>query len=79
MRFCLGWASELPVLVRMNDLPEEQRPQSDDPDFGKVWTGEAERDVDWKQISDDWQRLSESETEKDVSDNDTSPNDISFD
>ncbi|MGB4371611.1 MAG: DUF87 domain-containing protein, partial [Dethiobacteria bacterium] len=75
----LGWASELPVLVRMNDLPEEQRPQSDDPDFWKVWTGEAERDVDWKQISDDWQRLSESETEKDVSDNDTSPNDISFD
>ena len=75
----LGLASELPVLVRMNDLPEEQRPQSDDPDFWKVWTGEAERDVDWKQISDDWQRLSESETEKDVSDNDTSPNDISFD
>lgn len=75
----LGWASELPVLVRMNDLPEEQRPQSDDPDFWKVWTEEAERDVDWKQISDDWQRLSESETEKDVSDNDTSPNDISFD
>jgi len=32
-------------------------PQSDDPDFGKVWTGEAERDVDWKQISDDWQKV----------------------
>ncbi|MHB8927998.1 MAG: ATP-binding protein [Bacillota bacterium] len=50
----LGWASELPVLVRMNDLPEEQRPQSDDPDFWRVWTGEK-RDVNWKLITDDWQ------------------------
>lgn len=53
----LGWASELPVLVRMNDLPEEQRPQSDDPDFWNVWTGGegGEREVDWKRIADDWQ------------------------
>ena len=26
----LGWASELPVLVRMNDLPKSQQPRSDD-------------------------------------------------
>jgi DNA helicase HerA-like ATPase len=51
----LGWASELPVLVRMNDLPKEQQPQSDDPDFWKVWTGEEARKVDWKHIADDWQ------------------------
>lgn len=51
----LGWASELPVLVRMNDLTEEQRPQSDDPDYWNVWTGKELRDVDWKQITDDWQ------------------------
>lgn len=50
----LGWASELPVLVRMNDLPKEQQPQSDDPDFWDVWIGKT-RDVDWKQIADDWQ------------------------
>lgn len=51
----LGWASELPVLVRMNDLPKEQQPQSDDPDFWDVWTCKETRKVDWEQVSDDWQ------------------------
>lgn len=51
----LGWASELPVIVRINDLPKEQQPQSDDPDFWDVWTGKEPRDVDWKKIADIWQ------------------------
>lgn len=51
----LGWASELPVIVRMNDLPKDQQPQSDDPDFWDVWTGRDTRDVDWKHIADVWQ------------------------
>jgi len=51
----LGWASELPVLVRMNDLPESQQPQSDDPDFWDVWTGKEDRQIDWKKVADDWQ------------------------
>lgn len=57
----LGWASELPVLVRMNDLPRNQQPQSDDPDFWEVWTGKdtdekpVERSVDWMALADDWQ------------------------
>lgn len=54
----LGWASELPVLVKMRDLPEGQRPKSDDPDFWAVWSGQSERTVDWKTIADDWQQLS---------------------
>lgn len=63
----LGWASELPVLVQMNDLPDGQRPKSDDPDFWAVWSGQQEneksaieaiqRDVDWKTIADDWQQI----------------------
>jgi hypothetical protein len=63
----LGWASELPVLVQMNALPEGQRPKSDDPDFWVVWSGEqqgetgetsaVDRSVDWKAIADDWQQL----------------------
>lgn len=59
----LGWASELPVLVKMNDLPKSQQPHSDDPDFWNVWTGKdaaenvVERKADWKQIADDWQGL----------------------
>lgn len=57
----LGWASELPVLVKMNDLPKSQQPHSDDPDFWDVWTGMSpngkivERKADWKPIADDWQ------------------------
>jgi hypothetical protein len=57
----LGWASELPVLVKMNDLPKSQQPRSDDPDFWDVWTGEdsdgrvVERKANWKPIADDWQ------------------------
>src|SRR3989339_1647976 len=49
----LGWASELPVLVKMDDLPKDQQPQSDDPDFWGVWVGRGdneeniERNIDW--------------------------------
>lgn len=51
----LGWASELPLLVKMNDLPKSQQPRSDDPDFWDVWTGREQRKVDWKPIVADWQ------------------------
>lgn len=65
----LGWASELPILVQMNALPEKHRPKSDDPDFWAVWSGEGldhdliageleERTVDWKTVADDWQQNS---------------------
>lgn len=50
----LGWASELPVLVKMNDLPKQQQPRSDDPEFWKVWTGEEERHINWERIAEDW-------------------------
>lgn len=62
----LGWASELPVLVQMNALPEAHRPKSDDPDFWSVWSGEGlgtneqgkpqERTADWQTVADDWQQ-----------------------
>ena len=57
----LGWASELPVLLRINDLPKSQQPQSDDPDFWSVWTGKdesgraVERSINWQEIANDWQ------------------------
>lgn len=64
----LGWASELPVLVQMNELKDQHRPKSDDPDFWAVWSGEglqrdptsgalAEREVNWVTIANDWQQL----------------------
>lgn len=52
----LGWASELPVLVEIDEIPEEYRPKSDDPDYWGVWSGEKRRDVDWKSVADDWQQ-----------------------
>lgn len=50
----LGWATPIPVLVEIDELPEDQRPQSDDPDFWDVWTGRAARGVDWDVIAKDW-------------------------
>ena len=35
-------------------LPEDQRPQSSDPNFWDVWTGEEEREINWQEIADDW-------------------------
>lgn len=51
----LGWASELPVMVKMRTLRDEQRPQSNDPDYWNVWTGAKEREIEWSKITNDWQ------------------------
>lgn len=57
----LGWASELPVLVKMNELPRSQQPRSDDPEFWGVWIGKNDRGEEllrsthWKQLAQDWQ------------------------
>lgn len=52
----LGWATPIPVLVEIDELPENQRPHSADPDFWKVWTLAEEREVDWSKIAADWSR-----------------------
>lgn len=75
----LGWASELPVLVQMNNLPKDQRPKSDDPDFWAVWSGDGldkdsegnaiERTVDWQAIATDWQQIPPNDEPEDGSDN----------
>ena len=59
----LGWASELPVLLKMRTLPKAQCPQSDDPDYWDVWTGLKERKINWERITDDWQNRKENSTE----------------
>jgi hypothetical protein len=70
----LGWASELPILVKMNDLPKSQQPRSDDPDFWSVWVGEdasgtpVERKADWQKVADDWQGIAQGETATDSGD-----------
>jgi DNA helicase HerA-like ATPase len=68
----LGWASELPVMVKMDDLPKSQQPHSDDPDFWNVWTGrdledqEVQRRANWGPISDDWQGKASGQSELDL-------------
>ncbi|MFO0941561.1 MAG: ATP-binding protein [Pirellulales bacterium] len=52
----LGWATPIPVLVDIDELPKEHRPNSSDPDFWKVWTRESERKVDWDAIAKQWRR-----------------------
>src|SRR5690349_5140813 len=49
----LGWATPIPVLVEVDELPEEQRPRSADPDFWDVWTLGKPREVDWQAIAKD--------------------------
>lgn len=55
----LGWASELPVMVQMNYLNEEHRPQSKDPDYWNIWTSAdvEPRIVNWGTIAHDWQEI----------------------
>lgn len=51
----LGWASELPMLVKMRCLPKNQRPQSEDPDFWNVWTRKDDRPINWTVVAREWQ------------------------
>ncbi|MGP1549292.1 MAG: ATP-binding protein [Prevotella fusca] len=55
----LGWASELPVLVKMRTLRSEQCPQSNDPDYWDVWVGSKERTINWDNIAKEWQSIKE--------------------
>ena len=51
----LGWAAPAPILVEVQDIPEELRPHSPDPAFWDVWTGAQSRDIDWGHIARIWQ------------------------
>ena len=48
----LGGATPIPVLVEISELPESQRPRSDDPHFWEVWTGQRERKIDWSKVAE---------------------------
>lgn len=50
----LGWATPIPVLVEIDELPDKHRPQSSDPDFWAVWTGKEPRQVDWGTVVSNW-------------------------
>lgn len=50
----LGWAATVPTLVEITELPENQRPRSSDPEFWDVWTGKAQRPINWCEVVEDW-------------------------
>jgi len=50
----LGIASMIPALVEVKHLRDEQKPESDDPEFWKVWTNEKDRPIDWEKIANEW-------------------------
>ena len=50
----LGIASMIPALIKVKHLRDEQRPESDDPEFWKVWINEKDRPIDWKKIANEW-------------------------
>lgn len=76
----LGWASELPVMVRMNDLEKSKQPQSVDPDYWDVWTGKdpggnpVVREPNWKAVADDWSGVGRNAEPTEVDEDDS--NDI---
>ena len=51
----LGWAAELPILVRIDDLQPEVQPRSDDPDIWNVWTRRTTRKLNWNKVTRIWQ------------------------
>jgi uncharacterized protein len=55
----LGWATPIPILVEIDELPEPHRPRSADPDFWDVWTWASERKIDWSKIAAYWSGNSE--------------------
>lgn len=50
----VGWAIDVPTMVRVDDLAEEYRPRSADPDFGATWRGVEHGLADWAKIAKGW-------------------------
>ena len=57
----LGWATEIPTLVRINDLPKNNQPLSDDPTFWDIWTSPNNskdqtgcNNTNWERVVKEW-------------------------
>jgi hypothetical protein len=50
----LGWATPIPILVEIDELPDAHQPQSKDPDFWDVWTQKSPRDLNWQDVIAEW-------------------------
>lgn len=50
----LGWATSVPLLLKVRDLLPDQRPSSDDPQFWATWTGAKATSIDWGHLAAEW-------------------------
>ena len=50
----VGWALDVPTLVRIDDLDPEHQPRSADPDFAALWRGDSRSDERWERVVEDW-------------------------
>lgn len=53
----LGSVVTVPTIVDITELPQAKRPKSDTPSFWDVWTGAEERNLYWKPIVNNWQKV----------------------
>jgi hypothetical protein len=51
----LGWATPVPVLVEIRDLPKGQRPDSEDPRFWESWCAAGADQLIWTPVVTAWQ------------------------
>lgn len=54
----LGWATPVPVLVEMRDLPKDHRPDAGDPGFWQKWCEPGDPQFTWQPVADPWQEIS---------------------
>ena len=50
----VGWALDVPTLVRIDDLDPRYQPRSADPDFVALWRGDSRPDERWESVVRDW-------------------------
>jgi DNA helicase HerA-like ATPase len=50
----VGWAIDVPTLVRIDDLARQYRPRSPDPDFSSAWNGVEGGVADWGAVATEW-------------------------
>lgn len=50
----VGWALDVPTLIRVDDLDPKYRPRSADPDFAALWRGDLDPEERWERVVEDW-------------------------
>ena len=70
----VGWAIDVPTVVRIADLPEHHRPRSEDPDFAGSWRADSAEGAQWAAVATDWAPVAKEEDEASEDDSPEEPN-----